>query len=287
MSNYSIVSGDCLYSIVSQKYGLKSEEDIQKAIKSVVKENKIKNPDLIYAGDTLKLPEYESIFGTTQENSQPKTTVSSSEPANDSDSDVPEDDFNNWIKTGYAKLNADDEYEVEDYDMVDTDISYKDPAFLDPWKEGVSKMAQNELDLYDADEDGGIGFQEFSDKEVSQYYDLVGSDEWLNDEKNGTGFYSQETRSELIANFMAMDANGDQKLDKDELSAMYAALDGYDSSDGSVDGKIQFASTLNASPSDSKFQKLFAGALKLFAPKQTPKNNKNDGTNGNNMRQIR
>ena len=261
MSNYSVASGDCLYSIVSKQYGLKSEKDIQKAIKSIVKENKIKNPDLIYAGDTLKLPKYESIFGGASENNQ-TTTSSSSDPSGDDD--IKEDDFNNWVKTGYAKLNADDEYDVEDFDFVDTDISYKDSKFIEPWKEGVTGLAQNELDLYDKDEDGGIGFQEFSDKEVMQYYDLVGNDEMLKDEKNGTGFYSQDMRNELIANFMAMDANQDQKLDKDELSAMYAALDGYDSSDGSVDGKIQFASTLNAKASDDRFQKLFKGALKIF-----------------------
>ena len=82
MQNYSIASGDCLYSIVSSKYGdkIKSEDDMWKAIDSIAELNNTSDPNLIYAGDTIKLPDYDSIFSQKTSN---EGQTASSEDANE------------------------------------------------------------------------------------------------------------------------------------------------------------------------------------------------------------
>ena len=65
MNDYTIKSGDCLWDIAKRQYGnqLKNNDDIQKAVDKLAEANNIQDSDSIFAGNTITLPDYESIFG--------------------------------------------------------------------------------------------------------------------------------------------------------------------------------------------------------------------------------
>lgn len=256
MQNYSIASGDCLYSIVSSKYGdkIKSEDDMWKAIDSIAELNNISDPNLIYAGDTIKLPDYDSIFSQKTSNEEQTTS--------NKDDKVDQEDFDNWMKTGVSKYNGDDEYDVEDFEILKTDISYQDQAFVEPYKDAVSSLADSSVKSYDNDDDGFINYQEYVKKEVNDYNDNFNENIQLDDSGNVTNA-NPAFNQFFFDNFNMLDANKDGKLGKAEIASLYAALDGYDSKDGSVDGKIKFNS-MSVDYADSDFQKLYTGAMNLF-----------------------
>ena len=64
--NYSIQAGDSLWTIAKNQYGdnLKSDADIANAVNEIASANNLENPDLIYAGDELNLPD---LFNESQE----------------------------------------------------------------------------------------------------------------------------------------------------------------------------------------------------------------------------
>lgn len=60
-TNYSIKSGDTLWNICKNHYKLTNNADIAKKVQEVAKANNIDKPDLIFAGDTLKLGSADTV----------------------------------------------------------------------------------------------------------------------------------------------------------------------------------------------------------------------------------
>ena len=48
------------------QYNTKNSSEIAQIVNKLAKVNNISNPNLIYAGNTLELPDTDSIFGTAQ-----------------------------------------------------------------------------------------------------------------------------------------------------------------------------------------------------------------------------
>lgn len=57
MGNYEVKSGDNLYNIAKKQYKLKDKTAIMNKINEIAKDNNIKNPNLIFAGQSLELKE--------------------------------------------------------------------------------------------------------------------------------------------------------------------------------------------------------------------------------------
>ncbi|MDO5436783.1 MAG: LysM domain-containing protein [bacterium] len=253
MQNYTINSGDNLWKIAKAQYGdkISTNKEIKQVVDKLVDVNKIKNPNLIYAGAGLELPSYESIFGIEeveiQENDGPSY-----------------DDLNKWIEDGYNKLTEGKGSEIEMYDYVQTDVSYKDAAFKEPWMEGVQNIAKSNMKASDADKDGSINYGEYVEQEVSQYNEMFPDDAFEYDKETGEITNNDDMNEFMKANFAALDYDGSGKIEQSELTAYYAAIDASDSSDGSVDGKIQFGTVVNTDLTGEIFQTRFKGAMKLF-----------------------
>jgi hypothetical protein len=75
MGKYEIKSGDNLYKIIAQQYGLKNKTDIMNKVQQVVKDNEIKNPNKIFAGQELELKEELKLKDVTIFNSETNQTT--------------------------------------------------------------------------------------------------------------------------------------------------------------------------------------------------------------------
>lgn len=70
MSNYEVKAGDNLYNIVKREYGLKNNTEIMNKVNSIIKDNNIKNPNIIKVGQKLNLSEELSLKSVTVTNNE-------------------------------------------------------------------------------------------------------------------------------------------------------------------------------------------------------------------------
>ncbi|MBR2068889.1 MAG: LysM peptidoglycan-binding domain-containing protein [Candidatus Gastranaerophilales bacterium] len=357
MSDYTIKSGDCLWTIARNTYNLTSNSDIQKAVNEIVTKNNIKNPNLIYANNVLSLPEYDSLFGTSKQVEQEPSKTQKY------------DEYLEWQKNSTQSFtdNPQGIDEIEDFAVIS---EYNPDTYLDEMR----SFADQNITSVDADGSGTINFDEFLEQETSAYQEIYGEDmdldtpvsagavmtqssidsfngadtskdgmiqfsEYLKGEvdnfnsyfeneadqmvydeetqtvtSNGidvTEFYRSEfsaisgdkdyiAQSDYMANdvsllnqsagyekyrydeatnsiidteeevlpynnqrefmemtFKAMDMNGDNEIDRNELATFYTVLDSVDSKEGQVDGKIKFSSTMRDIVSTPGFKNLY------------------------------
>lgn len=254
MQNYTIVGGDNLWKIARNQYGdkLKSNADIQKVVNEIAKVNELSNPNLIYAGNTLEIPSYESIFNVQKEEEQAvlveEETIYSK--------------YEDWMKEGAKNLKN------EDFDMVNSNVSYKSQDFIQPWMDGVQQMAQANIDASDLDKDGAINYNEYINQELKGYNEAYPDDKLEFDSKTGEIKDNPMLNEYMKTGFNALDLDKSSKIEHAELSSFYAALDSMDSTDGSVDGKIQFDWVAATEVTDNSFQRRFQNAFnKIFGKK--------------------
>lgn len=276
---YTINKGDCMWNIVKAQYGdkVKSNADILKAVNKLAEINNIADPNLIYTGNTLNIPSYESIFGPEAVASDLPDDASL-EPANEDEEKAASaslyEDFSNWIKDSYDKLMNGKRDELEMYDYVDTDISHEDAAFKEPLLEGANNIAASNLAAADTDQDGAMSYDEYLHQEASQYNELFPNDAYKFDDETGklmtqdfeTGEYKIDdyTNQFMQENFSALDLDKSGSLEQDELSAYYLAMDASDSTKGYVDGKIQIGAMINTDLTGDDFQTRYTNAADLF-----------------------
>ncbi len=276
---YKINSGDCMWNIVKDQYGdkVKTNADIQKAVNRLAEINNISNPNLIYAGNTLNIPSYESVFGSNEVSADAQTDDSLIEPTTTDEkmavSTSLYEDFSNWIKSSYDKLMGGKRDEIEMYDYVESDISPNDENFKEPLIQGAKNIAASNLLEADSNGDGTMSYDEYLAQEVSQYNELFPQDAYKTDAntnelmtKNEKGEYEIDSYANnfMQENFSALDADNNGSLDEKELAAYYMALDASDSTKGYADGKIQIGAMINTDLTGNDFQTRYKNASKLL-----------------------
>ena len=276
---YTINKGDCMWNIVKAQYGdnVKTNADILKAVNKLAEINNISDPNLIYAGNTLNIPSYDSIFGTETDASETKAD-DTAEPLNKEEEKAVStsmyEDFSNWIKDSYNKLTGNKRDELEMYDYVESDISKDDEAFEEPLIEGAKNLAQSNLEASDGDKDGVLNYDEYLQQEASLYNELFPNDAYKFDDQTGelmtkdyeTGEYKIDSYANQFMqdNFTALDVDESGSLDENELAAYYMAMDASDSTKGYVDGKIQIGAMMNTDLTGKDFQTRLDSASKLL-----------------------
>lgn len=261
MADYTIQRGDCLWSIAKRQYGneLKSNSDIQKAVNKLAEINNIKNPNLIYTGNTLQLPDSVSIFSakadenglldTSNIKDEPRENILTETPAGNEPTGTVLDlskfvngqqeevlaenlyeKFNKWtqqasddfLKNG---LNKDPEGLRAGYDEIEgRTFDFNKTESENPRQDGVLELAEGQMASYDKSKDGYIDLDEYMagnlEEANSQYSDYELT-------------LDPETYQGLKNSFEFFDFNHDNKLESDELKAYYNLLD---TSDGTQDG---------------------------------------------------
>ena len=275
---YTINKGECMWNIVKAQYGdkVKTNADILKAVNKLAEINNIKDPNLIYSGNVLNIPSYDSIFNieTATSSSDDSSIETMSKEEEKAVSTSLYEDFSNWIKNSYDKLINGKKDEIEMYDYVQTDISHEDEAFREPLIEGAKKFAASNLEAVDSDNDGVMNYDEYLYQEATQYNELFPNDTYQFNDETGelmtkdyeTGEYEIDSYANqfMQENFNALDSNGDGSLNQNELAAYYMAMDASDSTKGYVDGKIQIGAMMNTDLTSDDFQARLNGANKLL-----------------------
>ena len=276
---YTINKGDCMWNIVKAQYGdnVKTNADILKAVNKLAEINNISDPNLIYAGNTLNIPSYDSIFETKATLSDKKGD-DSTEPLNEGEEKAVStsmyEDFSNWIKDSYNKLTGNKRDELEMYDYVESDISPDDANFKEPLVEGANNIAQLNLEASDIDQSGAMNYDEYLQQEASLYNELFPNDAYQFNDETGelmtkdyeTGEYEIDSYANQFMqdNFTALDVDKSGSLEQDELAAYYMAMDASDSTKGYVDGKIQIGAMMNTDLTGKDFQTRLDNASKLL-----------------------
>ena len=253
MNQYVIKSGDNLWNIVKTNYKdhAKTNADILNIVNKLAEVNELDDPNLIYAGETLNLPSYDSIFDTA--------AVQTDTADTDDETDVQRDlyaELFDWTKASYDDVTNGEDPDM--YDFVESDIPYTNEEFTEPWMEGAANLAESNIEASDTvDDNGAINYQEFINQEVGNYEETFGESPFQLDD-NG------EIIDMLQDNFGALDLDKSSEIEKDELSAYYAAMDTMDSTDGTADGKLQFAAFSNTDLTSEEFQSRYQAAGELF-----------------------
>lgn len=161
MSEYTIVKGDCLWTISKSKYDLTSNDDIRKAISKLAEVNNIEDPNLIYTGNTLTLPDYDSIFN---DDSKSKQAASNKY-----------EEYENWQANAINELYGNPEG-VDDVPLDDNPKSIDDipdfeiiPEFSkDTYVDDMRNFAKQNIESYDKDKSGAIDLKEYTEQAVTE-----------------------------------------------------------------------------------------------------------------------
>lgn len=135
--NYNISGSDNLWNIAKNNYNCQSNKEIQETVDLIVKENGIKNANLIYAGAKIVLPETDSFISTSKKE----------------DAVTRADEFDQWTNSedNYEKALAGEE--VEGFQMFELDLS--------TYSSDLKDFSQEYIDKYDEDGDGKWSKEEF------------------------------------------------------------------------------------------------------------------------------
>ncbi len=182
--SYQIQSGDCLWSIVQQHYGLTDDTDIANKINEIAQANNIQDVNLIFEGQTLELPGDGFVGGGGSR----------------------ADAFHNW---GNGQ-NDGSEFQMFDISTVDANT----------YAAELEKFAQEYVNKFDTDKDGSWNEEEFikmasggaeniSEQEKAGYHKMF---QGLNIDQDGSKLSAKEYAAQLfVADNNGANANG--KLD--------------------------------------------------------------------------
>lgn len=251
--DYQIKSGDTLSGIVMQKYGVKGN-DVQKYYTEIARLNGIDDPNLIFAGNNINLPD--NLFETNNtQNDNTGLEVESSEKYS-------AEAFNNWLDTNNSKLDAllepqndftkdissmtpeelDREYnliqgQLDEMQQIQDEVNaseftmFEHPDLLredgttnvNLYLEGGAKFAQSLYDNWEQDGEEGIDYDEYVESEKARL-------------KDGEEMTPEAEEIAKTA-FTMMDLNNDGVIDKDEIQCTFSTID---MADNNPDGKINF-----------------------------------------------
>lgn len=151
--NYSVKSGDCLWNIVKENYGLKSNTDIAKKVDKIAKKNDIKNANSIFEGQKIEL------YGLDDDGnkiSKKKKENNATDAASDKQKDLAQK-FDDWTNTEPEYYeDKDGNYhlkDVDDFKMFDFNAG--------TYSKDVKDFAQKYIDKFDENKDGVWNKEEF------------------------------------------------------------------------------------------------------------------------------
>ena len=254
--NYQIKSGDTLWNIVKNQYGVTTNTDIIAKINEIAKLNNIEDPNLIIAGASLQLPE-DTVQTSQEEEAQQETSLA--------------DEFNDWVDSHGAAMdeymdkladvdkkitelennpNADINIDEINAQMQEAERQYNKQAdeignfnfisdgveiqrsdgtvSFELYAQEGEKLAESLQDSWETDGEEGIDIEEYHDAEIARMGDME---------------VTQEVEDSIKDAFNMMDLNNDGVIDKSEIQSVYSVVD---MADGNVDGQIEIETYSNA-----------------------------------------
>ncbi len=277
--DYTINRGDCLWNIAKSQYGSNlSNSDIMKAVGVISTTNQIQNPNLIYTGDHLNLPEYNSIFnGKKEEIAEISDTIK--DDVNTKAVTVDKEAITS--NTNITTKNSSNENKSASKEESDNSVIFAEcpkssskEQFLSSWTKGTKDYANEQIASMDKNNDGTISKEEYLSCKI-QNYNSKYSDCTLIADLDGnvlTSFdgetYSMNSEITDFMNndFLAIDVNGNGQIETRELASYFAALDAMDSDNGIVDGKIEQSVLANQDTiiQDKLFKRRFQNAYNKY-----------------------
>ena len=221
--SYEIQKGDCLWNIVKEQYGYDSNNDILNMVNRIVEENNIDNPNLIYSGDNIILPDLYTEQIKSEKEEPEKSRA---------------DEFDEWTN---SEKNYNDflEYKpVDEFEMFDFDAS--------SYSKDLKNFAQEYLNKYDADNDGVMNKSEFTkmasggmeipkelEAEYNALYDVLFDNLNLDEKKNeinagefASFLYMADLDLDNYAKTLDVASSLDGKLDYGQYQALSSLLPG-------------------------------------------------------------
>ena len=123
--DYQVKSGDCLWNIVQQKFGLNDADEISSKVNQIAKANNLESADLIFDGQKINLGE--------------DVELSSGDSI----------DIEAWTKEGVEKDGEVGEFKMFEFNKETYDKDLKEFA------------QKNVIDKYDKDKDGKLNLEEY------------------------------------------------------------------------------------------------------------------------------
>lgn len=191
MADYSIKAGDNLWNIVKSNYNVSTSKEIRSFVNQIADENK--DPNMIYAGASLFLPETDNFIKTTQE-TQSAQAVGEKTKA---------DELQEWNSYDNMLKFSNNET-IEEFEMFD---AIGEGMTEQQYFDALSDFSQSVIDKYDADGDGVMNNEEFT---------MMATDEL------GIEEYSKQVSTKEV-NFLASIMPDVFKADDQELIAAGAA----------------------------------------------------------------
>lgn len=250
MADYSIKSGDCLWNIAKANYNVKSNSEIQEIVNLISKENKIENPNLIYAGASLVLPETDSFIKTTKEPTNDGGTDEAQEVqvADDVPEKTKADELQEWNSYDNA-IKASEGENIEEFEMFD---AKGQNMSTEEYFKALAGFSQSVVDKYDVSGDGKMDEQEFGymmtdGLEIEEYSTQTAAKEAAYLNSLGYEANEAEMASGLVASLPGMIKtlfagfqmdDDDKTIGANELASQFLAAD--IDAEGNVDGKLDF-----------------------------------------------
>lgn len=228
MSEYTVKSGDNLWNICKKQFKLSSNAEIAKKVNEVAKNNGISNPNLIFAGKSLKIGDaMDTIEKTPAENNPVKENEPKelTKPQKAADERI----ANNDLKT-YEDLNKLAHSSVS---LFSEDIKTNEQK-----KQAYTQYSERLLkEYYDIDKDGKVTQEEFAQVESK------GSEKALKIQQEALKLEDSEADDVIAqrsANLFAknLDMNTDGIISTEELAFFNKNADEVD---GKADGVIKNA----------------------------------------------
>ena len=227
MSNCRVQSGQNLWNIVRDRYKLTNNTDIANKVNEIAKANHISNPNSIFAGQALSLPE---ATGTnTLGDSKGIASSTGSTTTTEEAKTTPLNDWTNACADSVVNPNK----EVKPFDMVGdefrNDIKNNGGAKAgEIYKQKALETAKGEIALFDENKDGAISLEEQVKGDKAAYEKKFGQLDPADE--------SKAREMSLRANLF-MDLNKDKKVDEKEYAAFLYAMDSNNKGD-TANGQI-------------------------------------------------
>lgn len=269
MGVHNVVWGDTLWGIVKNNYNLTNNTEIANMVKKVADANGIDEPDLIYAGTTIKLVDIQETPGDTfqrtttpetdaaedveeltdveeTETAEETTVVTETETAEETEQS--QNQNTGVSETVQQAINTKIESKnIETYDDIEraenTTVNLFASGASDAEKEkAYTDFSNGILKTYDADNDGTVTVEEFAKKEYDDGLHAynISSQEFGGGEADESGKLLIQRFGNMFAQSLDINQNG--KIDTAEMNFFNRMADELDGAkDGQISAKFESA----------------------------------------------
>ena len=269
MGVHNVVRGDTLWGIVKNTYNLTNNTEIANMVKKVADANGIDEPDLIYAGTTIKLVDIKETPGDTfQRTTTPETeaaedieeltdveeteaaeeTTVVTETETEEEAEQSQNQNTGVSETVQQAINTKIESKnIETYDDIEraenTTVNLFASGATDTEKDkAYTDFSNGILKTYDADNDGTVTVEEFAKKEYDDGLHAynISSQEFGGGEADESGKLLIQRFGNMFAQSLDINQNG--KIDTAEMNFFNRMADELDGAkDGQISAKFESA----------------------------------------------